>query len=132
MIRKKWLMRLSLAVALAAPPTLVVLFRDWYVDSWFTNAIKVIFVPPFFRVGPPFFLLGLHLLFAVVYLVLRNWRYAVTVVVLPIVCAWLLTLVLFAYGETHNPNGEVTTSTTQAPSTSNWSGEIGGGETIAP
>ncbi len=97
MIRKKWLTRLSLTAALVVPPTLVVLFRSWHVDNWFTNAIKVVFVPAFWREGPPWFLLGLYLLFALVYLVLHKWRYALIVVVLPIVCAWLLTLVLLGW-----------------------------------
>ena len=130
--RKKWLGRFSLLMALVIPPSVVVLFRDWHVDNWIANVIRVIFVPAFWREGPPWFLLGLYLVFAVIYLVLRNWRYAVTVVVLPIVCAWLLTLALFAYGETHNRDDGVTTSTVQAPYPSGRSGEIRSGETIAP
>jgi hypothetical protein len=118
--KKKWVTRLSLVGALVVPPILVVLFHNWRVQNWFTDAIRMVFVPPFWREGPPWFLLGLYLLFALVYLALRNWRYALTVVVLPIVCAWLLTLVLFAYAETDIRNRDVTTSTTQATSASDW------------
>ncbi len=67
------------------------------VVAFFHRVFVSLYFPPFLVTGsvaPAFALLGLYLLFAVVYLARRRWVCAGVLLVVPIVCTWIFSAAL--------------------------------------